>query len=196
MTGVPSSASSSLTRIRRPSTAKIWALCRPIGLGRSGDRVLDTPSGGLAGSSPGTVASSSRRARSSQVSKMTCSPARKSRVPSATSGTTASRRCAFATLPGRLRRVFQRRFHPGHRPDFIPLRVPPRGACQRAGACGGVIGAQAAAGPVLVPHTVLLARITGHSSSAQVCHGYDRSWQELEGVADDLAGLAGGLARA
>ena len=83
MTGVWSSASSPLTRIRRPSMARIWARYRPIGLGRSGERVPNTPSGGLAGLSPGTLLTSSRRERSSQVSKMTCWPARRSRTAAA-----------------------------------------------------------------------------------------------------------------
>ena len=41
MTGVPSSASRWLTRIRKSSIDRIVTRCRPIGFGRSGDRVLN-----------------------------------------------------------------------------------------------------------------------------------------------------------
>ena len=59
-------------------------------VGRLGERVLNTPSGGLPGLSPGTVLNSSRRARSSQLTTMMCSPARRSRIPSARCGSMTS----------------------------------------------------------------------------------------------------------
>ena len=49
-TGVPSTASRSLTRTRSPSTSSTRTGCIPIGLGRSGERVLNTPCSGFAGS--------------------------------------------------------------------------------------------------------------------------------------------------
>ena len=52
-TGVPSSASRGRTCTRVPSTASTSTWCRPIGLGRSADRVLNTPRCGLAASSRG-----------------------------------------------------------------------------------------------------------------------------------------------
>ena len=70
-------------------------------VGRLGERVLNTPSGGLAGLSPGTVASSSRRARSSQVSTMICCPACRSPIASARSGSTAGRAGGAPSLPCR-----------------------------------------------------------------------------------------------
>jgi len=52
--GVPSTTSSSFTRTGSPSTAAMRTRCRPIGFGRSGDRVLNrqppTPLEGAAAS--------------------------------------------------------------------------------------------------------------------------------------------------
>ena len=67
-TGVPSTASRPSTRTRVPSVPTIRTVCRPIGLGRSGERVLNTPSTGAVSSLRGWVVSTSRRARSSHVS--------------------------------------------------------------------------------------------------------------------------------
>src|SRR5581483_6811295 len=44
--GVSSSASRLFTRIRGPSISKTSTRCSPIGLGRSGERVLNTPCSG------------------------------------------------------------------------------------------------------------------------------------------------------
>ena len=74
-TGVPSSASSRRTRTRLPSISATSTRCRPIGLGRSGERVLNTPWGGRDRSPRGCTASTSRRARSSQVRTRRSSPA-------------------------------------------------------------------------------------------------------------------------
>ena len=59
--GVPSRASRSRSRIRRPSTASTSTVCRPIGFGRSAERVLNTPRSGLAASSRGWTRRTSRR---------------------------------------------------------------------------------------------------------------------------------------
>ena len=55
-----------------------------MGLGRSGDRVLNTPVIGLRGSPRGMVSSTPRSARSSQVSTRISVPGRRSRIASAT----------------------------------------------------------------------------------------------------------------
>jgi hypothetical protein len=65
--GVPSIASRFATRTRLPSTARTRTRCSPIGLGRSGERVLKTPCSGRDGSLRGCVFSTSRRAWCSQV---------------------------------------------------------------------------------------------------------------------------------
>ena len=85
-TGVPLTASRGWTRSLSPSFATIVARCRPTGLGRAGERVLNTPRSGPVGSSPGRVASSSRRAWCSQVSTKMSEPTWRSRMPSRTSG--------------------------------------------------------------------------------------------------------------
>ena len=69
--GVRSIASRSRTRIRVPCMTRICTRWRPIGFGRSADRVLNTPVSGLAGLSLGCTTSTSRRARSSHVSTRT-----------------------------------------------------------------------------------------------------------------------------
>ena len=74
----------------RPSTAVMTASCRPIGFGRSEDRVLNTPSCFLARSPLGCTVSTSRRARSSQVTRTNSSPGRMLCSPSRTSGSNTS----------------------------------------------------------------------------------------------------------
>jgi hypothetical protein len=105
--GVSSSASRPCTRIRDPSTVITRTRCRPMGLGRPGERVLKTPAGGLCGLSPGRVTGTSRRDRSSQVGTMISVPARRSRIPSVTSGSNTSHAGGAPRLPWRLRPVFQ-----------------------------------------------------------------------------------------
>ncbi len=61
MTGVPSRASRLRTRSRPPSLERTSTRWRPMGLGRSGERVLKTPTSGLARSSRGWVRRTSRR---------------------------------------------------------------------------------------------------------------------------------------
>ena len=73
-TGVPSIASSGRTRIRRSSTSTTSTRCRPIGFGRSGERVLKTPRSGTLGSSRGWTAWMSRSASCSQVRTRRSSP--------------------------------------------------------------------------------------------------------------------------
>jgi PPOX class probable F420-dependent enzyme len=72
--GVPSRASRFRTRILVPSIETISTRCSPMGFGRSGERVLNTPCSGFAGSSRGCTLSTSRRARSSQVNTMMSVP--------------------------------------------------------------------------------------------------------------------------
>jgi hypothetical protein len=86
-------------RSRDPSTVITRTRCRPMGLGRPGERVLKTPAGGLCGLSPGRVTSTSRRDRSSQVSTMISVPARRSRIPSVTSGSNTSHAGGAPRLP-------------------------------------------------------------------------------------------------
>jgi two-component system OmpR family response regulator len=101
MTGVLSSASSGPARIRSPWTAAMRTRCSPMGLGRSGERVLNTPAGGRAGSSRGRVTSTPRSARSSQVTTMISAPAARSRRPSATSGSKTSQALGAPSSPCR-----------------------------------------------------------------------------------------------
>ena len=59
-TGVPSIASRASTSIRSPSRATMRARCRPMGFGRLGEQVLNTPVSGWLMSSSGWVVNSSR----------------------------------------------------------------------------------------------------------------------------------------
>ncbi len=133
-TGVLSSASRGRTSIRNPSVATTWTRCSPMGLGRSGERVLKTPRGGRAGSSRGRVASTSRAARSSQVSTMISVPAARSRIPLGELGLEDQPgvRRALVPLPRRLPPVGQRRLDPSDRHYLIAphvhQRLPPRAA--------------------------------------------------------------------
>jgi hypothetical protein len=88
--GVPSTASSGCTRSRQSSTARTETRCSPSGFGRAEERVLNTPRSGPPGSSPGTVESSSRRARCSQVRTSSSAPTQMSRMPSRTAGSIVS----------------------------------------------------------------------------------------------------------
>jgi hypothetical protein len=88
--GVSFKASRCRTWIRRPSIAAMTTSCRPIGFGRSGDRVLNTPFCGLDVSPLGCTDSTSRRARSSQVIRTISSPGRRLFRPSATSASKIS----------------------------------------------------------------------------------------------------------
>src|SRR5262249_11712415 len=72
--GVPSTASIGPTRKRFPSIARTTTGWSPSGFGRSGDRVAKTPAMGLRGSERGRTRSTSRRARSSQVTTRISSP--------------------------------------------------------------------------------------------------------------------------
>nr|BFE74203.1 hypothetical protein GCM10020092_075040 [Actinoplanes digitatis] len=89
-TGVPSSASRSATRRRRSPTSSTVTWCRPIGLGRSGERVLNTPVSGRDRSSRGCTRRTPRSARSSHVSSSSGSPGRMSLRASAYRGSKTS----------------------------------------------------------------------------------------------------------
>src|SRR5215207_11394723 len=82
--GVPSTASRCRTLTRSPSIDRTSTSCRPIGFGRSAERVLNTPRSGLRGSSRGCTRRTSRRARSSQVRTMTRAPGTTPSRPSST----------------------------------------------------------------------------------------------------------------
>src|SRR5512134_1290713 len=61
ITGVPSIASKGSTRKRLDSAIfNTWTRCRPIGFGRSGERVAKTPFNGFCGTSRGCTRSVSR----------------------------------------------------------------------------------------------------------------------------------------
>src|SRR5215204_1433879 len=70
--------------MRSPSTATTCTRCSPIGFGRSGDRVLKTPSSGFARSPRGWTRSTSRSAWCSQVNTSTSESGRMSVSASAT----------------------------------------------------------------------------------------------------------------
>src|SRR5213596_1971580 len=81
--------------------ARIRTRCNPIGLGRSGERVVNTPCSGLAGSPLGWTVSTSRRARSSHFSTITSSPTCKSRSPSLNRASKTSQASGEPSLPCR-----------------------------------------------------------------------------------------------
>ena len=93
MIGVPCTASSARTRMRTPSTAVISTRCKPTGLGRSGERVLNTPARALETSPLGRTLKTSRCARSSQVRTRISVPGRRSARPSSISGSKTSQAC-------------------------------------------------------------------------------------------------------
>ena len=80
--GVRLIASRSRTRILVPCMKRICTRWRPIGFGRSAERVLKTPFNGVSGLSLGCTANTSRRARSSQVSTRISAPTSRSCSPS------------------------------------------------------------------------------------------------------------------
>ena len=86
--GVPSSASSGATR-RRPlslSILRIFTLWRPIGFGREGDRVANTPFKGASSFPRGCAKSLSLSAKCSHVKSRTSRPASRPSIPSRYSG--------------------------------------------------------------------------------------------------------------
>jgi hypothetical protein len=85
MIGVPSRASRLRTWIRAWSIAHTVTWCSPIGFGRCGERVRNTPSSIRDASPRGCTLSTSRRARSSHVNSRSSSPSRIVRSASANS---------------------------------------------------------------------------------------------------------------
>jgi hypothetical protein len=73
-----------------PSNARTRTRCSPSRLGRSGDRVVNTPCNWRFGSFRGRVRSTSRRARCSQVSTSRSSPTRRPFRPGHTCGSSTS----------------------------------------------------------------------------------------------------------
>ena len=101
MIGVPSKASSCPTVIRSPSTASTRTRCSPIGFGRSGERVVNTPSCGRVRSLRGCTTRVSRSARCSQVRTRSSMPGWMSRAASATSAVNTSTASGAPSSPCR-----------------------------------------------------------------------------------------------
>src|SRR5918999_1520783 len=97
--GVPSTASRLRTRTLPPSIDAISTRCSPIGLGRWGERVLNTPCCALDTSPRGCTRRTSRLARSSQVRTMTSSPTRMPSRASSTAGSNASHASGAPSSP-------------------------------------------------------------------------------------------------
>jgi hypothetical protein len=90
ITGVPSIASNGPILSRFPAISRTVTRCNPIGLGRSGDRVANTPVKGWLLSERGCVFKMLRWLLCNHVSKIISSPAVMPCNPSATSGITSS----------------------------------------------------------------------------------------------------------
>ena len=134
-TGVPSTASRPRTCTRPPSIAATSTRCRPIGFGRSAERVVNTPRSGSTGRRAGGRAGRRGRPRCSQVRTMISSPGRMPSSPSTTPGSRtsqasgppskpclgAARGRSAATRRARSARARSRR--PGRSREVRPRRV-------------------------------------------------------------------------
>ncbi len=99
MTGVPSMASNGPTLSCRPVTSKTVTRCNPRGLGRSGDRVTNTPVSGNVLSPRGCSFNTLRSARWNHVIKIISWPAAIPCSPSATFAVTSSHASGAPSTP-------------------------------------------------------------------------------------------------